>query len=462
MDDVGATRLRRAGTALVTFSLSVPRLPEHQPFLIAAGLDDCLRHLLDFRLDARHCDMLVEAEVCGKKTASSLRGMRFTGDVRAVPEGRVLLVNEPLLELTAPLPVAYIAQREILRILSRQSGIASGAVAIAQAAGQGDAIDLPSTERDGEGALGARSALIAGFAATCDLAAAERFGLPGVALVGGERRAADLQKLLSGGVDVVALLIEVDGSVDSKAVQDVRRAMAEVRSARAPARVGIRLSGTDLVLRALRSRRALDRAGLRNVRIYTDAHPDGARSDASTAAALPIEGRLTDAVRGALAGDGFEMVSQLVDQHGAAARAARPQTGTLPASKQIFRGERGDFLVVRGERGPAGHTALLEAVMLAGHALKSPQPVSSARARCRTDLLRLRRRVLATDGAPPAAPRLSPRLRELRDRAARPGGRRPVKEVTRRGEDVRPITWDVRPLPPRGPGADAGSPLQGR
>ena len=100
----------------------------------------------------------------------------------------------------------------------------------------------------------------------------------------------------------------------------------------------------------------------------------------------------------------------------------------LAASKQIFRGERGDFLVVRGERCPAGHTALLEAVVLAGHPLKSGQPVSSARARCRTDLLGLRRRVLAADGAPPPAPKLSPRLRELRDRAARnaPSAHRPA------------------------------------
>ncbi|GAA0281681.1 nicotinate phosphoribosyltransferase [Actinomadura nitritigenes] len=426
MDDVSAMRLRRAGTAPVTYSLSVPRLPERRPFLIAAGLDECLRHLQDFRLDAHHCDMLVEAGVCARKSASSLRGVRFTGDVRAVPEGRVLLVNEPLLELTAPFPVAYVVQREILQILSRQSRIASGAVALAPEADEGGAMDLPSMDREGEAALGARSALIAGFTATSDLAAAERFGLPGLGLISGERCAADVRRLLSRGEEVVAVLVEVDGGVDAKAVQDVRKAMAEVRAARAPARVGIRLSGADQVPRAFRSRRALDRAGLRNVRIYADARADGQAADASRASAVPIEGRLIDAVRAALAGDGFEMVSQLVDQHGVAAR--KPKTGTLPASKQIFRGERGDFLVVRGERCPAGHTALLEAVVLAGHPLKSGQPVSSARARCRTDLLGLRRRVLAADGAPPPAPKLSPRLRELRDRAARnaPSAHRPA------------------------------------
>ncbi|HEU5031493.1 MAG TPA: hypothetical protein VFV01_41715 [Spirillospora sp.] len=427
-DDVSAMRLRRTGITLVTYSLSVPRLPERQPFLVAAGLDDCLRHLRDFMLDADHCDMLVKAGVCGRKSASSLRGLRFTGDVRAVPEGRVLLVNEPLLELTAPLPIAYLVQREILQILSRQSRIASGAVALAPAAGESGAIDLPGTERDGEGALGARSVLIAGFAATCDLAAAERFGLPGVALISGDRCAVDVRRVLSRLGAVVAILVEVDGSVGSKAVQDVRTAMGEVRSARVRARVGVRLTGTDLVLRAFRSRRALDRAGLRDVRIYADAHADGQASDASRASAIPIDGRLIDAVRGALAGGGFEMVSQLVDQHGAPVRASWPKMGTLPASKQVFRGERGDFLVVRGERCPAGHTALLEAVMLAGHPLKSGQPVSSARARCRTDLLRLRRRVLAANGAASPVPKLSPRLRELRDRAAQdlPGARRPA------------------------------------
>jgi hypothetical protein len=75
--------------------------------------------------------------------------------------------------------------------------------------------------------------LIAGFAATCGLAA-ERFGLPWAGLISGDRRAADLQMLLSRGEEVVAVLVEVDGGVDAKAVQDVRTAMAEVRSARAP------------------------------------------------------------------------------------------------------------------------------------------------------------------------------------------------------------------------------------
>ncbi|MEU9023977.1 hypothetical protein [Actinomadura sp. NPDC048394] len=168
---------------------------------------------------------------------------------------------------------------------------------------------------------------------------------------------------------------------------------------------------------------------MRNVRIYADAQADRSASDASRTSAIPIDGWLIDAVRGALAGGGFEMISQLVDQHGAAVRASWPKTGTLPAGKQVFRGERGDFLVVRGERCPAGHTALLEAVMLAGHILKSGQPVSSARARCRTDLLRLRRRVVAANGAAPPVPQAQPRLRELRDRVARnvPAARRPAR-----------------------------------
>ncbi|WP_433249618.1 hypothetical protein [Actinomadura nitritigenes] len=87
-------------------------------------------------------------------------------------------MNEPAIGVDRAASVAYLVQREILQILSRQSRIASGGVALAPVAGVCGAIALTSTERDRKGTLGARSSMIAGLAATC-LAGPSASGFPG-------------------------------------------------------------------------------------------------------------------------------------------------------------------------------------------------------------------------------------------------------------------------------------------
>jgi nicotinic acid phosphoribosyltransferase len=41
---------------------------------------------------------------CSESFLRPLIGLRFTGDVLAVPEGRIVLADEPLVEVTVPLP----------------------------------------------------------------------------------------------------------------------------------------------------------------------------------------------------------------------------------------------------------------------------------------------------------------------------------------------------------------------
>lgn len=59
---------------------------------------------------------------------SPLCGMTFTGEVRAVPEGRVVFAGEPLLEVTAPLAEAQLVETFLLNQVSHQTAVASKAV----------------------------------------------------------------------------------------------------------------------------------------------------------------------------------------------------------------------------------------------------------------------------------------------------------------------------------------------
>ena len=89
--------LHEGRTAPATFSLFVRALPAERGFLVSAGLADVLDHLDGFAVDDD--DLADFATALGRPLADlePLRGLRFTGELRAVPEGRVVLAGEPLL-----------------------------------------------------------------------------------------------------------------------------------------------------------------------------------------------------------------------------------------------------------------------------------------------------------------------------------------------------------------------------
>jgi nicotinic acid phosphoribosyltransferase len=55
-----------------------------------------------------------------EETLRALAALRFTGEVRAVPEGRVVFAGEPLLEVTAPIAEAQLAEKVLLNHVTFQ------------------------------------------------------------------------------------------------------------------------------------------------------------------------------------------------------------------------------------------------------------------------------------------------------------------------------------------------------
>jgi len=96
--------LRRGMTAPATFSLFVRQLPPDRGFLVAAGLADCLEFLARFGFSTDELDWLEANLGLDQATLDAFAELGFTGEVWAVPEGRVVLAGEPLLEVTAPSP----------------------------------------------------------------------------------------------------------------------------------------------------------------------------------------------------------------------------------------------------------------------------------------------------------------------------------------------------------------------
>ena len=85
--NMAASYLRRSMTGQATFSLFVRALPPGRGFLVAAGLADCLEFLEDFSFTPDDLSYLRQARGYGEDTLRAFAGLRFTGEVRAVPEG---------------------------------------------------------------------------------------------------------------------------------------------------------------------------------------------------------------------------------------------------------------------------------------------------------------------------------------------------------------------------------------
>jgi hypothetical protein len=121
--------LREGMTGPATFSLFVRKLPPDRGFLMAAGVESALDFLARFEVGPEDVAAFAAAlhRPYGQGELAHLIGMRFTGDVRAVPEGRVVLAGEPLLEVTAPLPQAQLIETYLLNQVSHQTAMASKA-----------------------------------------------------------------------------------------------------------------------------------------------------------------------------------------------------------------------------------------------------------------------------------------------------------------------------------------------
>ncbi|HEX4245340.1 MAG TPA: hypothetical protein VHY77_07230, partial [Acidimicrobiales bacterium] len=132
--NMAASYMRRDMTGEATFSLFVRDLPPNRGFLVAAGIDDCLDHLEHLHFTGDDLDYLatIGFDAAAREAFASLH---FTGEVRAVPEGRLVFANEPLVEVTAPIAEAQLVESFLLNQVTMQTTLATKAARCVMAVG---------------------------------------------------------------------------------------------------------------------------------------------------------------------------------------------------------------------------------------------------------------------------------------------------------------------------------------
>jgi nicotinate phosphoribosyltransferase len=386
---MAAGYLRRGMTEPATFSLFVRELPRDRGFLVGAGLADCLEFLENFRFGDAELAYLLDTVGLPESDADVLAGLRFQGDVWAVPEGRLVFAQEPLLEVTASLPQAQLVETALLNLLTAQTAAATKAARYRIAAGGTDLVDLAARRTQGGDAAFtvARACALVGFAGTSSAAAARRFGLRPVGTMahsyleafGDEHKA--LRAFAEDFPETMVFLVDTSGTrAGVRAAVEVARALGLAGD-----RIGVRLDSGDLLGLSEETRAMLDLAGLTQASIMTGGGLDEHELARLAAAAAPFDaygvGSTTDA-------PDLDSTYELVEYAGRPVAHPAPGKVTLPGAKQVYRrasGER-DLLTLRDEPTPPGHRPLLAAVMRTGRRVRGEYRLDHARERFERDL----------------------------------------------------------------------------
>ena len=155
-------------------------IPDDGGYCILAGLADVIEYLQTLHFNQEDLSYLEGLGIFSKDSLAYFENFKFTGDIRAMPEGTVVFPHEPLIRVTAPLPEAQLIETTLLNIMNYQTLIATKAARVVWAANGDIVIDFGLRRAHGpDGALMAsRAAYIGGVDGTSNVLAGRLYGIP--------------------------------------------------------------------------------------------------------------------------------------------------------------------------------------------------------------------------------------------------------------------------------------------
>ncbi len=392
---MAASYLREGMRRPATFSLFVRQLPRERSFLVAAGLEEVLNFLRDFRFSDDALSYLDSLDLFDPVFLELLRRLRFTGLVRAVPEGTVVFQNEPLLEITAPIIEAQLVETAVLNLVHVQTLLASKAVRCVLAARGRPVVDFGLRRTHGldAGMKAARCAFIAGASMSSNVLAGLHYGIPPSGTMAHSYVSAFPSEIdafrafpRSFPARTTLLLDTYDTlAAAGKAVQ-----VAKEMESKGQRLAGVRLDSGDLAGLSKQVRRVLDDAGLAYVKIFVSGGLDERSIAQYLAVGAPIDAFGVGTRMDVSADQPYlDMAYKLVEYDGRPVLKSSAGKETWAAPKQVYRrlrsgeGFAGDVIALREEPAPPGTVEiLLRSVMERGRLLASHPALPAIRDYC--------------------------------------------------------------------------------
>ena len=393
-----------------TFSLFIRSYPPNRGYFVAAGLKDVLDYLQTLSFDSDAIDYLAEQKLLSQDFLHYLGDLKFTGDVWAIPEGRIFFIDEPVLEITAPIIEAQLVETFIINQIHLQSLIATKAARCVHAAAGRPLVDfaLRRTHGSDAGMKVARASYLAGFAGTSNVRAGQQYGIPIAGTMAHsfimccEHEIDAFRAYVSSFPNNAILLIDTyDTLRGAKNAVQVAKEMA----ARGEKLMGVRIDSGDLPAQARAVRRIFDQANLPEVKIIGSSGLDEYDLSEFSAANVPFDSYGVGTKMGMSADAPWaDMSYKLVEyDHRPVLKLSNGKV-SWPGRKQIFRFRDGAGQFARDVLGRRDEN-------LAGEALLN-QYMHAGKIRGRYPTLIESRKVLAEDFA-----LLAPNVKAIREPA---------------------------------------------
>jgi nicotinate phosphoribosyltransferase len=389
-------------TARATFSLSFRKYPLNRGYLVFAGLQDALAYLEGLRFSRDDIEYLRSTGRFKGDFLDHLGRLRFTGSVRAMSEGAIFFVDEPVIEVTGPVMEAQLVETFLLNQINLQSVLATKASRVVHAGAGRTVVDFAARRTHGTDAANklARVGYLVGFAGTSNVMAGALYGIPTFGTMAHsfvttfEDEADSFRAYADSFPDASTFLVDTYDTLEGtvKAAQVAREMKARGEALRA-----IRLDSGNLLDLSRKARAILDDAGLTDVQVFASGGLDEHQVQALVARGAPIDGFGVGTKVGVSADAPWaDCAYKLVEYDGRPVLKLSPEKQMLPGPKQVYRYRdeegmyAGDVIARAGERVPSSEPErLLTEVMKDGKPAACASGLAALRARFASEFDRL-------------------------------------------------------------------------
>ena len=415
---------RQGMSATATFSLFTRTYPPNRAYFVSAGLEDVLDYLSNLNFSGQAIDYLRAMGIFSDDFLEFLRDIRFTGSVRAIPEGRLYFTDEPAVEITAPLIEAQLVETFIINQVNLQSMLATKAARCVWAAQGRGIADFASRRTQGTDAAlkMARASYIAGFSSTSNVLAASIYGMPPAGTMAHSFISSfpsELEAFRAYAASFPSrtiLLVDTYDTISGtwNAVQVAKEMESDGQQLTA-----IRLDSGDFDQLSRQVRKILDDSGLDYVKILASGGLDEYELEKLVNAGAPIDLFGVGTKAGVSADAPWsDMAYKLVCFDGRPVMKLSPDKASLPGAKQVYRTKDSDGMFAKDiialdDEELAGGLPMLEEVMKDGRATRPPPTLDEVRKRFQDDFAALDERFKVLNNPPRFPVSVSGKLERL-------------------------------------------------
>lgn len=405
------------------FEFFVRKLPARRRFLMVAGLEPLVRFLEQMFYSAEELEWLRTTGMFSAGFIDSLADLRFTGDLDAMPEGSVFFPDEPVVRITAPLPVAQLVESRLINLIHYQTVVASTAARMVLAAPGKALVDFGFRRAHGAeaGLLAARAAHVAGFVGTATLAANRAFGVPVFGTMAHsfiqahDDEATAFERFALTRPKALTLLID---TYDTEAGARLVVQLAPRLATRGITIAAVRLDSGDLGLHARNVRAILDAAGLQQVQIMASGGLDDRSLQALVRQGAPIDSfGIGTSLTTSSDAPALDCAYKLQEYAGRPRRKRSEGKATWPGRRQVWRRFHDDGTIAGDTVGlvheaPSGQP-LIHPVLRSGRRVGDLPTLTEARAHAAASLTGLPEALRRLEDTTTVPVQISPALRGL-------------------------------------------------